>query len=227
MIEEESSHSVIYARVSTGKDTQNPETQLLPCKRYCAERGYQIIDTYIDRTSGRNFKRSQYQRMMKDALYHRFDKIVVFKMDRLSRGKIREVLNVLEKLRGYGVTVESVTEPFLNTDNPSWDLILSIMAWCANMESQRISERVTAGISRWEKEHNKRWKSKEWDRELAIKLRQQGMGWRSIEKEMRRLGYDITYQGIRKELLNQGFSKGENLPGVKQPDRNATDKKVG
>jgi len=209
----------IYARVSTGKDSQHPETQILPCTRYCNERGYQIIETYIDRTSGRNFKRSQYQRMMKDALYRRFDKIVVFKMDRLSRGTIREVLNVLEKLKGYGVTVESITEPFLNTDNPSWDLILSIMAWCANMESQRISERVTAGISRWEKEHNRRWKAKDWDRDLAITLRKQGMGWRSIEKEMRRLGYNITFQGIRKELLRVGLEKGVNLPSKKSTEK--------
>jgi len=205
--------AAIYTRVSTKKDEQNPKTQLLPCQNYCHERGWEIIEEYVDRKTGRNQNRPAYNKMMKDALYRRFDTIVVWKMDRLSRGRIVEVLNVLEKLKGYGVEVESVTEPYLNTNNPSWELILSVMAWCANIESQRISERVSAGISRWEKEHQgERWRSKNWDIKKAMQLREKGLGWRSIEKELRNDGYDVTYAGIRKELLKCGFEKGVNLP---------------
>jgi len=210
-----SSKVVLYARVSTKKDEQNPETQLLPLREYAKRNNDIIINEYIDRSTGRNVKRKSYQQMMKESLYHKFDKIYVWKMDRLSRGTIREVLNTLHKLKGYGVDVESLTEPFLNTNNPSWDLILSIMAWCANIESQRISERVTAGAYRYKKEHGQHWKEKKWDIDKAIELRNQGMGWRTIEKELKADGSDIGWAGIRKKLLEMGFEKAINLPSKK------------
>lgn len=214
----------IYCRVSTKKETQNPETQLIPCNRYCKENNYTIIDTYIDKKSGRNVKRPAFQKMMKDALYHKFDLILVWKMDRLSRGGIRETYNILDKLKRYGINVISITEPFLNTNNPTSDLILAVLSWASEMESKNISERVSAGINRWEKKHNKKWKSKEWDKNKAIELRKQGLGWRSIEKEMHKLGYHITFAGIRKELLKMGMPKGVNLPCKKSTD-NKTSKK--
>lgn len=202
----------IYARVSTKKKEQNPETQLIPLRQYAQTHGYEIEDEYTDRSTGRNVKRKDYQRLMKGALYHKFEKILVWKMDRLSRGKVIEVLNTLEKLKGYGIDVESITEPFLNTDNPTWDLILSILAWAANMESKRIGERVSAGADRYKKEHGKHWKEKNWNVDKAVKLRKQGMGWRSIEKELKKDGDDISWAGIRNALLKKGFSKGDNLP---------------
>jgi DNA invertase Pin-like site-specific DNA recombinase len=208
----------LYARVSTKKDTQNPDTQILSCKRYAEQNDHQIIDTYIDRKSGRNINRPDFIRMMKDALYRRFDMLIVFKMDRLSRGGITETLNLIRKLKGYGVTIHSITEPYLNTDSPTSELVMAVMSWASQMESIKISERVLSGIERWEKEHGKRWKSKEWDINKAIELRKKGMGWRSIEVEMRKDGYDITYAGIRKELLKRGFEKGDNLPSKKPTD---------
>ena len=206
----------IYARVSTKKDEQNPETQLIALQDYCKKHQLDIVDSYVDRKTGRNVERPEYKRMLKDAMYHRFDRLIVWKMDRLSRGKIREVLNIIHKIKSYNVDIVSITEPFLSTDNPSSDLILSVMAWCANIESERIGERVSSGISRWEKEHGKRWHSKEWDIDKAMMLREQGKGWRAIEKELRADGYDITYAGIRKELLKRGYQKGVNLPTKKK-----------
>ena len=208
--------AAIYARVSTKKDEQNPETQLRQLRNYAKQHYYITTKEYVDRATGRNVKRAQYQALLKDALYHRFEKILVWKMDRLSRGRIREVLNTLEKLKGYGIEVESITEPFLNTNNSYWELSVAFLAWGANMESERISERVSAGIDRYRADHNgKFWREKEWDRKLAAKLRKAGYGWRFIEKEMRKRGYNITYAGIRKALLKEGFQKGVNLPTKK------------
>lgn len=207
----------VYARVSTTKETQNPETQLLPLREYAKRNDDTIVEEYVDRKSGRNIKRNGYNKLMKDALYHKFQKIYVWKMDRFSRGKIIDVLNVLEKLKGYGIDVESITEPFLNTNNPTWDLILSILSWSANQESKRISERVSAGAYRYKKEHGKHWKEKEWNVDKAIKLRRQGVGWRSIEKELRADGDDISWAGIRHRLLQMDeFNKGDNIPIKKE-----------
>ena len=65
----------IYVRVST--EEQNPQNQLLICEKYCNENACEIIDTYIDKKSGRTENRPEYSRMMKDALYHRFDVVIV------------------------------------------------------------------------------------------------------------------------------------------------------
>ena len=208
--------AAIYARVSTKKEEQNPETQLIPCRRFCKEHSWEIVDEYVDRMSGRNQKRPELQRLFRDAMYHRFDAVVVWKMDRFSRGGIRDTYKALDRLKQYGVNVYSVTEPFLNTDSPVADLILAVIAWAANFESQHISERVKAGIERWKHEHpGRRWRGKNWDIEKAIRLRRQGLGWRSIERELRKDGYDVSYIAIRKELLKHGFEKGVNLPSKK------------
>jgi len=204
---------VIYCRVSTKKEEQNPEMQITACKRFCEQNDLEVVDTYVDYISGRRAKRPQLTRLYKDALYRRFDKVVVWKMDRLSRGGIRETFNAIDKLKSYGIPVVSVTEPFLNTDNPTSDLILAVLSWASEQESKNIGERVKAGIERWKKEHpGMRWRGKDWDIEKAVELRKQGLGWRSIEKELRKDGYDVTYMGIRKELLKRGFERGVNLP---------------
>lgn len=206
--------AAIYCRVSTKKEEQNPETQLIPCRKFCEQNGWVVVDEYVDRITGRNQRRPQLQRLYKDAVYRRFDNVVVWKMDRLSRGGIRDTYNALDKLTKYTIKVYSVTEPILSTDNPASELILAVLAWAAGQESRNIGERVKAGIDRWKKENpGKRWRGKQWDIDLAVELRKNGMGWRSIERELRERGYDVTYAAVRKELLvNHGFEKGVNLP---------------
>jgi DNA invertase Pin-like site-specific DNA recombinase len=178
--------------------------QRLSCVDYCEQRDYQVVKTYIDYGSGRTEDRPQFKQMMLYALHRQFEMLIVWKMDRLSRGTIREVLKILEKLSTYKIEVISVTEPYLSTDNPSSELIMLVMAWCANQESKRIGERVAGGIKRWEQEHpGERWHSKKWNVDKAIQLREQGLGWRSIEKELRKDGNVVTWATIRNELLSR------------------------
>jgi DNA invertase Pin-like site-specific DNA recombinase len=213
--------TALYSRTST--DEQNFEMQLLACRKYCAEKGHTIVAEYSDKRTGRNENRSGYQAMMKDALYRKFEAIIVWKMDRLTRGTIREVIAILEKLEKYHIQVISITEPYLSTDNPSSELILLVMAWCANMESKRIGERVSGGIQRWKSEHpNKRWRGKEWDIDKALQMRQQGHSWKQIETVIRNDGCDITSAGIRKELLKLGCPKAINLPSKKSIQKKAS-----
>jgi DNA invertase Pin-like site-specific DNA recombinase len=207
----------IYTRVSTTE--QDVEAQLLACRKYCDEHDYHIVDEYTDKKTGRNEKRKDFQRMLKDATYRRFDVLVLFKLDRLSRGTIREVINILDRLKSYNVQVISISEPYLNTspDNPTSELILLIMSWCASVESKRISERVSSGITKWKADHpNKRWCGKDWDIDKALSMRKQGASWRTIEREINKDGHIITMQGIRKELLKRGCEKCVNLPSKKK-----------
>ena len=53
---------------------------------YCARRGLHIVERYQGMGRGWSKKRPQFQRMLADAREGRFDTIVCWKSDRLSRG---------------------------------------------------------------------------------------------------------------------------------------------
>ena len=143
----------IYARVSTDDKGQNPETQLLPIREYCKNNALEIFKEYTDEgESGRKTSRPALDQMLRDTAHKRFSQVIVWKMDRLSRAGVKHVLDVLDYLKKYGVSVVSITEPYLSTDSPMSELVLLILAWCAKMESQDISKRVKAGIERFKKE---------------------------------------------------------------------------
>ena len=41
----------LYARVSTSDKDQDPETQLMPMRDFCAAQGWEIFDEYVDYAS--------------------------------------------------------------------------------------------------------------------------------------------------------------------------------
>jgi DNA invertase Pin-like site-specific DNA recombinase len=55
---------------------------------------------------------------------------------------------ILRHFRACGVVVISLREPFLSTDGPASELLVAVMAWCAEQERRVISERTKAGLAR-------------------------------------------------------------------------------
>ena len=51
----------LYARVSTGEDRQTPETQLFRLREYADRRGFAIAEEYVDKGSGLDSDRPEYQ----------------------------------------------------------------------------------------------------------------------------------------------------------------------
>ena len=41
----------LYARVSTSDKDQDPETQLMPMRDFCAAQGWEVFDEYVDYAS--------------------------------------------------------------------------------------------------------------------------------------------------------------------------------
>lgn len=74
--------------------------------------------------------------------------LLCWSIDRLSRGGVEETLGILRRLRESGVSVESLQENWITGSPEMAELMTSILAWCARMESQRRSERVRAGLAR-------------------------------------------------------------------------------
>lgn len=145
----------LYARVSLdeGKEDrryQEPENQLEPLRHWAKTQGWQIIEEYVDRGSGADPNRPQFKQMLTDAMMMRFQKIMVWKLDRFSRENLSNVIGRIQKLRERKIGVISLTESWVNTgeDNPMSELVLAVMSWAASEERRKISERTKAGIAR-------------------------------------------------------------------------------
>src|SRR5207248_6058253 len=86
--------------------------------------------------------------MMLAASQKKFDVLLFWKLDRLSREGVRKTLRYLEQLDSYGVHWRSFTEPFLDSCGIMRDVVISIMATLAKQERLVLSERTKAGLQR-------------------------------------------------------------------------------
>lgn len=88
----------IYARVST--DKQKVDMQLNELRQFAARSGWTIYQEYIDQNfTGANTNRPAFQEMMDAARKRRFDVLLVWKLDRLSRS-LKDLINILDTLGG-------------------------------------------------------------------------------------------------------------------------------
>ncbi len=81
----------IYARYSAGPNQtdQSIEGQVADCQAYAERNGIQIVEIYADRhISGKSIVgRNEFQRMLHDAEQHRFECVIVWKIDRFGRDR--------------------------------------------------------------------------------------------------------------------------------------------
>ena len=77
-----------------------------------------------------------------------FQYVLCWALDRLSREGVSATLEIINRLGRSGVKVISLQESWTEVDGPLRELLLSIVAWVARMESDRRSERTKAGLAR-------------------------------------------------------------------------------
>lgn len=174
----------VYARVSS-KRRQHPDNQLVQIREFCERRDWPIAEEYIDRESGAagRDKRLALDKMMRDAHQGRFDQVVIFALDRLTREGIAETFDYIRRLKQSGVELCSVTEELFNTAGPSGELFIALAAWIAEQQRLRHVEQIKAGQQR-ARQQGKRFGAppKQVNIERLRTLREQGKSWRAIEK---------------------------------------------
>jgi DNA invertase Pin-like site-specific DNA recombinase len=138
----------LYARVSTKDGRQDTENQLIALRDYCAKQGWKITGEYVDHETGGTSKRQHFQKMFADARARKFDLLLFWSLDRLSREGVAATLNHLERLTGYGVGWRSHTEEYLDSTGLFKDAVIAILATIAKQERIRRSERAKAAIQR-------------------------------------------------------------------------------
>jgi len=73
----------IYVRVST--DKQELRNQLEPLLKYAEKQNYEVYKVYKDIGSGKDTNRTEFNKMMAEAHQRKFDTILVWSLDRLTR----------------------------------------------------------------------------------------------------------------------------------------------
>ncbi|HCB07318.1 MAG TPA: hypothetical protein DEQ43_24230 [Nocardioides bacterium] len=104
----------------------------------------ELVEDYCEYASGKNMDRPEFLRMLEDAALGKFDHLVVYKLDRLSRN-LADILRCMAYLDDLGVTFSSVTEA-LDTTTPLGRMFLQILGSFAEFERETIIERVVRGI---------------------------------------------------------------------------------
>ncbi|MFC1667655.1 recombinase family protein [Candidatus Omnitrophota bacterium] len=146
----------IYARVSKNDESQDIKNQLNPLRDYAKALGGEIVEEYVDLASGGSGDRENFLRMLSDAEKRKFDLLLVWALDRLSREGISNTLGYLERLRRNGAALKSLQESWLDTrDEGLGQLLLAIFSWVAQQERRRIAERTKAGLERAKRQGKK------------------------------------------------------------------------
>jgi DNA invertase Pin-like site-specific DNA recombinase len=191
--------AVLYARVSTTNNGQDPEVQLRELREYVQRRGWQLAGEYVDvGISGSKEKRPQLDRLLAEAYRRRFDAIVVWKFDRFARS-VSHLLRALEAFQALGIEFVSLTEG-VDTSTPTGKMIFTVLGAVAELERSLIVERVKAGL------RNARAKGKQLGRprcsvdgHQVSKLRASGLPWRAIAARM-----EISVRSARRAWQNSG-----------------------
>ncbi len=137
----------IYSRGSTGQ--QDTTNQSVALSEWAKQRGFEVVKVYEEEESA---WKSGHQRVLAslitDTRQRRFQAVLVWALDRLSREGALAILSLVNKLSSYGVKVLSYQESWTEAPGELAELLYALTGWVARMESQRRSERTRAGLAR-------------------------------------------------------------------------------
>lgn len=140
--------AALYLRVSTTEqDTANQRHEL---EGFAERKGYSIVEVYEDVATGNDPGRNAFNRMIHDARLRRWDVLLFWSWDRMTRKGIDSLFAIMRKLEIAGVEWESIEEPFLSSVAPAYirEVLASIVAFVAKQERELISRRTKAAIAR-------------------------------------------------------------------------------
>jgi site-specific DNA recombinase len=151
--------AAIYLRVSTEEQTERYglDMQRSRCRAYCEFREWEVVEIYEDAgITGSTLERPALQRMLLDGRDGKWDVVVVYKVDRLSRS-VRNLLTICEDyLTPHQKDLASCNEGF-DTKTPIGRFFLNMLGIFAEMERDTMRERMEGG--RWEAARQGSWVS--------------------------------------------------------------------
>jgi site-specific DNA recombinase len=138
----------IYIRVSTqeqAKEGYSIGEQEKRLRAYCDAMQWDIHKVYIDPGySGGDTNRPGLQDLIKDVKTGAIDKVVVYKLDRLSRSQKDTLILIEDVFLTNNVDFVSMSESF-DTSTPVGRAVLGLLAVFAQLERDQIKERMGMG----------------------------------------------------------------------------------
>lgn len=128
---------VFYARVST--EEQNESRQIAMAK----ENGVNEKYIFIDKQSGKDTNRKEYQRMMN--FVRDGDILIVESISRIARNT-QNLLSIVEELKNKNVDFISLKEN-IDTSTPQGKFMLTVFGAMAELEREQILQRQKEGIA--------------------------------------------------------------------------------
>lgn len=223
---------VMYVRVSSKEQVEGYSIgeQIERLEKYADAMEWEIVKTFVDPGySGGNTDRPGLKEMIKEIEKGDIDKVVVYKLDRLSRSQL-DTLYLIEKVfLANDTDFVSMSENF-DTSTPFGRAMIGILAVFAQLEREQIKERTMVGKEARAKEG--KWHGSQYvppgytyniekdllevDEYEAIQVREifdmflRGVPVRAIEGALRDKGYERKTgvwdtKGIRRALANKSY----------------------
>ena len=138
---------VIYGRVSTSDQTT--DNQIFKLKELVEINGWDLVEVYVDEgisgTKGRD-KRPEFDRLCKDMVRRRFNRILVWDVSRLGRS-LQHLVEFLNDVNSLGINLY-IHQSGLDTSTPSGRMMFQMVGVFSEFERSMISERVKLGLQR-------------------------------------------------------------------------------
>ena len=138
----------IYARTSTDDGRQDLTNQTRDLRAYSEQMGWTVVAEFHDQISGRKAGRPELEKALEAGSKRKFDVLLFWSLDRISREGVLKTLQILKQLSEYGVGFRSHQERYIDSLGPFKDAVIGILATIATLESDRISSRVRSGLAR-------------------------------------------------------------------------------
>lgn len=137
---------VIYARYSShNQKEESIEQQVDECMAFARENKIEVIRVYSDKAiSGKTDKRTQFQRMMRDAEKREFTVVISYKSNRMARNML-QALTYESKLDLLGIRTQYVKEEFGN--NAAGRFALRTMMNVNQFYSENMAEDIKRGMA--------------------------------------------------------------------------------
>ena len=136
----------IFVRVSTQQQTT--ENQLLELYEVCERNDWTVVEEYnevISGTKGQS-ERAELQRMLIDASRKKFDKVVVWSVDRLGRN-MKHLVSVLSQLKDLDIDLYSYKQG-IDTSTTMGQSFFYMVGIFSELENNMRRERQIIGIKR-------------------------------------------------------------------------------
>ena len=142
--------TAIYIRVSTEAQREEGysiEAQTEALTAYCTAKGWKTYELYIDGGySGSSLERPAIQRLIHHVKNSRIERVLVYKLDRLSRSQKDTLYLIEDILNPHEVLCISLNES-MDTGSPMGRLMLGILSAFAQLERENIRERTRMGLA--------------------------------------------------------------------------------